>query len=598
MSRVYLKPLDDILTENNEKRAFLYGVASYLKNLNTFASSKKTPNLTEYNVGGVISIVEQIETLAETYMSSDDQSWVAKESEECYNLLLASWFCYQDSKDQLDPVKMDNFFASDYDVSGKLPLRIGQFLITLEPAINTYKYEMFKVSFNLLARYSDHIKKGELIPITDANDDSYLKYKQEVLDQGHADLQALLRSFKTLFKLKNVDKRNFCTEGFKLRQKGNEYLKQKRYGAAIGKYTEGLNLDPSNYAILSNRAAVFTLVNDPESAIEDLKKAIRIDPGYETAWARLGFSYLSIGDSLKSVEAYAKAIRLASDKNMIVPYIKKLCESLRQAEARARSNGLSDRLPQFLDPIQSILNANQTTRPQSQPTAASQNQHNQRRGSPIPNVNDLNQPGLIQEQLQNMFQQFRNSNGGGDAGNGQGGNFVSALNGIGSVLAGSDTFRNFVNSNRTQEQAGNPQPDVADDPESMAPEEIHNQNNPQPSQGISDIIRNSLPEGLRNTIGPALRMAMNNPGNNQFGSNSPEGINGEVIFTTITTGPNGEIIHHATTGPHAHEHDHDHDHDHDHEEDVHRDNNEAAASTQQPNSPHDHELDPEDFDLD
>lgn len=556
MSIVSLNPLDYILTSNEEKRAFLYGVATYLKRLNSFASSKKTPNLTEYNVGGVVTIVEHLEALASTYRSEEDQELVSEDEDQLFSLLNHSWFCYEDSKNQLSPVSLQSYFNSNFDRSGLLPFRIGQFLLSLEPAINTIKFEMFKVSHSLLARYSDLIKKGESLHLSDPNDTTYQKDKEAVYSQGEDDVKGLLSAFKTLYQLNKITNCNNHVKAHELRKQGNDSFKKSRFGNAIAKYTEAITLDPKNHVIYSNRAAAYTAINDPQSAISDLKESSKLKPDYETAWTRLGFSYLSVGDATKSVEAYCKAIKLASDQNRASQYLQKLCAALEEAETKANENGVTGGLSQYIGPIQDLRERYAQSRPQTQQSQESE-------GSATPG---------IEQHLGNLFQQFRNANNANNDGNDP---IVRTLNGIGTILSGTDSFQTFGeanNSNRNNQstnQHGNtpaqppnqPSDNLSDqpsnqpsnnssaqhstndptqDPESSIPEaNIQNQQQPH---NIADLIQNSLPEGLRNTIGPAIRFAMNSARNN--GSPSP-GANGEVIFTTISTGPNGEVVSHT-----------------------------------------------------
>lgn len=567
MSKVNLRPLDDVLQQNSEKRAFLHGVAAYLKKLNTFASSKKSQSITEYNVGGVISIVEQLETLADTYRSEETD---LLDVEDYYDVLVKSWFCYQDCKQDVGEVKASTYFNSNYDVSGTLPLTIGQLLLTLEPAINTYKYEMFKVSNNLLTRYSDYIKKGESFYSVDPNTLNYQTQQKGGLET-QADLEGLLKSFQTLYRVTKVSKIDSASKALELRKAGNELLKQNRTGAALAKYTEGIAEDPNNYVLYSNRGAVFTTINDIDSAIKDLEKATELEPKYETGWTRLGFAYLAVGKAFKSVEAYSKAIKLADEKKMVPQYLKKLCAALDLAEQRAKANGVNSNLAQFTDPIQSIRAAHQEATPQSRP----ESQGVFSGAFPGPD----GQPSGIQEHLNTFFQNLGN-NGNRDAS--QSDPLVATLNGLGTILSGTGSIQMFgVNDLGNQQSNQTPQPaqsstnqqsdrstqppstTAAAGPQTNQPQQAQQQTqSPQP-QGfnLAQMIQNSLPEGLRSTVGPAISFAINNAHNlNQQRQQSPqaestsnrreppqrdesppsEESEDEVIFASFGTGANGQ----------------------------------------------------------
>lgn len=578
MSKVYLRPLDEVLVQNDEKRAFLLGVATYLKKLNAFASSKKSQSITEYNVGGVISIVEQLETLADTYKTPDSEDLELLGAEDYYKALIKSWFCYQDYKHGLGEVKAKTYFNSDFDIAGTLPLTIGQFLVTLKPAINTYKYEMFKVSHNLLARYSDYIKQGEAFPSVDPNNLNHDTDPSDLLNDTPVDVKELLRSFQTLFRMAKITKQDNAFKALELRKAGNELLKQNRTGAALAKYSEGISIDPNNYVLYSNRGAIYTSLNDLDSAIEDLETATKLNPNYETAWTRLGFIFLAMGKSGKSVEAYSKAIKLADEKKMLPTYLKKLCAALDHAEQRARSNGSGSNLSQYTDPIQSIRAANQSTGSASQ--SRPQTQGSFPGAFPIPNSQDSG----IQEHLNTFFQNI-SGNGNGDGA--QTDPLVATLNGLGTMFSGTGSIQMFgineqPNQNpqtdqqtqgSTNQQSTRSTPATSTNPPAGTQTnqtQQQPQNSAQPTpQGFnfSQMIQNSLPEGLRSTVGPAITFAINNahhfqqqprpqqaPQASQAPNSQPqtqqnqqeqapqhpdEESEDEVIFATFATGPDG-----------------------------------------------------------
>lgn len=64
----------------------------------------------------------------------------------------------------------------------------------------------------------------------------------------------------------------------KLKQQGNQALKQANYEQAQAKYTEALNLDPFNKklnaVIFSNRALTFMKRKDTMKALDDLNKSL------------------------------------------------------------------------------------------------------------------------------------------------------------------------------------------------------------------------------------------------------------------------------------------------------------------------------------
>ncbi|ODV98466.1 hypothetical protein PACTADRAFT_24438, partial [Pachysolen tannophilus NRRL Y-2460] len=84
------------------------------------------------------------------------------------------------------------------------------------------------------------------------------------------------------------------------RIKGNEALKSKENGKAVALYTEGLLKCPNSYQLLCNRAAAYTLLNSIDHSIEDLTKAVELNPAFIAGWTRLGFSHLYQGNAVES----------------------------------------------------------------------------------------------------------------------------------------------------------------------------------------------------------------------------------------------------------------------------------------------------------
>ncbi|CCH45346.1 hypothetical protein BN7_4928 [Wickerhamomyces ciferrii] len=540
MSVVELSPLDFILKTGDEKKALLLGIAAYLKKLNAFASVKKTPNLTEYNVGGVISIVEQLETLAKTYKTADGEVNSYLQEEDYFKFLVESWFCYEDCKVNNTAAKLKNYFNQEYDQSGTLASTIGKFILSLEPAINKIKYEMFKVSHKLLTRYSDYIVNGAS---QESEGTQTPDISTEITSNEVEDIQGLLRSFKTIFKLQKITKLKAAQRSIELRKTGNEFYKSNSSHAAVAKYSEALAYDPQNVALLSNRAAIYQLAKHPDNAIEDLKRAIEIDPSYEAAWTRLGFAYLTIGESLKSIEAYCKAIKLASDNKRVDTYIKRLVHALENAENRAKSSGISAAdYSQYTDPIQVIIRNNPGSRPATRgpqsfisPQVTGQSASRPRSGDTY--TNNINSNG------QNGPPQFRGMPG--NRNNGQQNhdgsrtpsNLVNTLNTLGNTILNSEAIGDFIsnmqmennnnasgnrttsNNDTTNGQAP-PAQDGFQNSNDSADRGNREQNGPQNRtqnaththgvpQHIQEAIMGALPQGLQGSLGSMLSSVIN-----------------------------------------------------------------------------------------
>lgn len=96
----------------------------------------------------------------------------------------------------------------------------------------------------------------------------------------------------------------------KLKNEGNEFMKQEKFSEALEKYKEAIEIDSSNAVYYCNRAAAYSKVSDFQNSIEDCKNALKIDPTYGKAWGRLGLALLSNNQYEEAYEAYNKAIQL------------------------------------------------------------------------------------------------------------------------------------------------------------------------------------------------------------------------------------------------------------------------------------------------
>lgn len=67
---------------------------------------------------------------------------------------------------------------------------------------------------------------------------------------------------------------------------GNAELQKGHYIQAIERYSEGLEYDPENAVILSNRALAYIKIENYGLALQDSDKAIQLDPNYAKAYYR------------------------------------------------------------------------------------------------------------------------------------------------------------------------------------------------------------------------------------------------------------------------------------------------------------------------
>lgn len=99
-----------------------------------------------------------------------------------------------------------------------------------------------------------------------------------------------------------------------LKLEGNKAMSQRDFQTAIAKYTEAINLIPTNAVYLSNRAAAYSSDRQHDLALLDAEKATEVEPTYAKAWSRLGLAKYALGDAEGSLKAYEQGLAVEGEK--------------------------------------------------------------------------------------------------------------------------------------------------------------------------------------------------------------------------------------------------------------------------------------------
>lgn len=88
-------------------------------------------------------------------------------------------------------------------------------------------------------------------------------------------------------------------------EKGNQAYQQGDFERAVALYSRGLETEPSNAVLLSNRAAAWIALHRTEEALADANRAIECDSAYLKAYFRKA-------DALRSVDRLAEALEVVT----------------------------------------------------------------------------------------------------------------------------------------------------------------------------------------------------------------------------------------------------------------------------------------------
>ena len=71
-----------------------------------------------------------------------------------------------------------------------------------------------------------------------------------------------------------------------MKLKGNECLTKKDFEGAVEWYSKGIQIDPNNHILYSNRSAAYLSMNNFISALEDAEKCIALNPSWDKGYSR------------------------------------------------------------------------------------------------------------------------------------------------------------------------------------------------------------------------------------------------------------------------------------------------------------------------
>lgn len=93
-------------------------------------------------------------------------------------------------------------------------------------------------------------------------------------------------------------------------QRGSEQEQQNQPDQAIARYTQAIQWNPTSSAYF-NRGMAHSRQQDPQAALEDLNRAIELDPTMAQAYYERGNLWFQLGDRQRAIADYTQTIRLA-----------------------------------------------------------------------------------------------------------------------------------------------------------------------------------------------------------------------------------------------------------------------------------------------
>eukprot|EP01088_Endostelium_zonatum_P011197 TRINITY_DN250_c0_g1_i1.p1 TRINITY_DN250_c0_g1~~TRINITY_DN250_c0_g1_i1.p1 ORF type:complete len:261 (+),score=67.79 TRINITY_DN250_c0_g1_i1:106-888(+) len=94
------------------------------------------------------------------------------------------------------------------------------------------------------------------------------------------------------------------------KDKGNKFFSAKNYNDAISWYSKAIQLDPTDSAFYSNRAAAYMAVNKYEEALKDSESCIKAKPDWVKGHYRKGLALMSLNRHGEAVRAFEKGLEV------------------------------------------------------------------------------------------------------------------------------------------------------------------------------------------------------------------------------------------------------------------------------------------------
>ncbi|XP_062238889.1 RNA polymerase II-associated protein 3 [Platichthys flesus] len=146
------------------------------------------------------------------------------------------------------------------------------------------------------------------------------------------------------------------------KEKGNKLFKEGKYDDAIECYTRGMSADPYNPVLPTNRATSFFRLKKFSVAESDCNLAIALDSNYFKAYARRGASRFALKNYQSALEDYKMVLRLDPGNTEAQNEVKKINEALGKDAPTFQSEATQPQEASTVDPEQQGLMEEQQRR--------------------------------------------------------------------------------------------------------------------------------------------------------------------------------------------------------------------------------------------
>lgn len=132
-------------------------------------------------------------------------------------------------------------------------------------------------------------------------------YKKALVEKKDDKLRKMVKKMERAHEKKQKEAMLDPKLAEELKNEGNAFFKDGKFGEAIAKYTEALKRNPKDHKIYSNRATCFCKLMRWDAAMSDCDEAIKLEPTFIKAYIRKG----KINHCLKQYHKALQAFKMA-----------------------------------------------------------------------------------------------------------------------------------------------------------------------------------------------------------------------------------------------------------------------------------------------
>jgi stress-induced-phosphoprotein 1 len=165
-----------------------------------------------------------------------------------------------------------------------------------------------KADFKLVAKA--FVRIGNAYMKQDKLEEAIDAYQKAQVEDYTDDTKKLIKKAEEVKKKRDAEAYIDPAKSMEHKETGNKLFQENKFIEAIAEYTEALKRDPSNYKVLSNRAACYSKLMDWNRALDDCDACLQKDPNFVKVYIRKAKVQHFLKQYHKALETYDAGLKL------------------------------------------------------------------------------------------------------------------------------------------------------------------------------------------------------------------------------------------------------------------------------------------------